>query len=93
MKTHTRRELRNCNALKDSVRYIVEDRMPDLPDYAVLTAEKILGDFAWSMLGPGEPSLVGKCLKELVVDDGALDFDLVEGLHEYPLLYRKRISA
>jgi hypothetical protein len=66
--------------------------MPDLPDYAVLTAEAIFGDYAWSMLGSGEASLVGKCLKELVDDDELL-LDPIAGIHEYPLLYRKRIVA
>jgi len=90
MKKYISRRLRSCNALKESVRCIAEERMPDLPDNSDMTAEKVLGDIAWSMLSHGEPSLVGKCLKELVVDDGVLLLDPVEGLHEYPLLYRKR---
>jgi hypothetical protein len=92
METPTRRKLCNCNALKESVRCIAEERLPGLPDDEDLTAERILGEFAWSMLGPGEPSLVGKCLKELV-EEGALPLYRVQGIHEYPLLYRKRISA
>lgn len=86
------RKLRNCNSLKESVRCIAEDRMPDLPDNIDMKAEAVLGDYAWSLLGSGEPSLVGKCLKELVDDDELL-LDPVKGIHEYPLLYRKRIVA
>jgi hypothetical protein len=92
MNKHIGRRLLNCNSLKESIRCIALERMSDLRDDKDLTAEEILGDYAWSMLGPGEPSLVGKCLKELV-EEGALPLYRVQGIHEYPLLYRKRISA
>lgn len=91
MKINMKRELRNCDDLKESVRCIVEDRMSDLPDNVNLTAEKILGDYAWSLLDNGGPSLVGKCLKQLV-NDNDLQLDPVEGIHEYPLQYRKKLA-
>jgi hypothetical protein len=89
MKTHIRRELRNCGEFMDFIRNVAEDRLPNLPPDEDMTAMDVLGEELWAQLSRGEQRLAGKCLKRLV-EDNALPLERVAGIHEYPLLYRKR---
>jgi hypothetical protein len=89
MKKHVGRPLLNCQEFTDVVRNVAEDRINDLPYDTDLTAEDICGEGAWSLLSQGEQKLAGKCMK-LLVNDNVLPLDPVVGIHEYPLLYRRR---
>ena len=89
MKVRIRRELRNCPEIMDFVRYVAEDRIPELPYHVEMTAEDICGKDAWELLEEGEARLAGKCMRRLVKDN-ELPLDPVQTIHEYPLYYRRR---
>ena len=89
MKARITRELRNCPEFMDFVRYVAEDRIPELSFHVEMTAEDICGDAAWELLERGEQRLAGKCMRRLVKDN-ELPLDPVQTVHEYPLYYRRR---
>jgi hypothetical protein len=72
--------------LLDFIRFVVLERISELPSQMALTIREICGEENWDMLTPMNRIEAGWCMVHLV-EKGEVPFIKVEGKHEYPCLY------
>jgi hypothetical protein len=67
----------------------LEIRIPKMDFCVDYTAQQACSNEFWKLLKPGRQKLAGKYISQLV-KEGLIDLYLVERLHEYPHIYRRK---